>query len=81
LPCSNGIGWSGYTEDDRLRPDNNLGENAIRPVAPGRKNWLYSGHSNGAEPGASCFSLIETARRSSRSHMPVCATSFLSGGV
>jgi len=32
-----------YTEDGRLRPDNNMAENAIRPFVIGRKNWLFSG--------------------------------------
>ena len=27
--------------DGRLKIDNNLGENAIRPIALGRKNWLF----------------------------------------
>ena len=53
-----------YTEDGRLRPDNNLVENAIRPIALGRKNWLFAGHPNGARAGALFFSLIETAKRS-----------------
>jgi hypothetical protein len=30
-------------EDGRLKPDNNLVENAIRPFVVGRKNWLFSG--------------------------------------
>jgi len=51
-----------YTLDGRLRPDNNLIENAIRPIALGRKNWLFAGHPNGARAGALFFSLIETAK-------------------
>jgi transposase len=51
-----------YTQDGRLRPDNNLVENAIRPIALGRKNWLFAGHPNGAKAGALFFSLIETAK-------------------
>jgi len=34
-----------YLEDGRLHPDNNLAENASRPFAVGRKNWLFSGPS------------------------------------
>lgn len=30
-----------YVEDGRLRMDNNLTENAIRPFVIGRKNWLF----------------------------------------
>lgn len=51
-----------YTQDGRLRPDNNLIENTIRPIALGRKNWLFAGHPNGARAGALFFSLIETAK-------------------
>lgn len=52
-----------YTLDGRLRPDNNLVENAIRPFALGRKNWLFSGHPNGAKAGALFYSLVETAKK------------------
>ncbi len=52
-----------YTYDGHLRPDNNLLENAIRPIALGRKNWLFAGHPNGAKAGALFFSLVETAKR------------------
>jgi len=51
-----------YIEDGRLRPDNNLAENAIRPFVVGRKNWLFSGHPNGAAASAAIYSLIETAK-------------------
>lgn len=51
-----------YVEDGRIRPDNNLVENAIRPFALGRKNWLFAGHPSGAKAGALFFSLIETAK-------------------
>ncbi|MHB8483352.1 MAG: IS66 family transposase [Nitrospiria bacterium] len=51
-----------YTEDGRLRPDNNLAENAIRPFVVGRKNWLFSGSPRGAEASAAIYSLIETAK-------------------
>lgn len=52
----------GYLQDGRLRPDNNLAENAIRPFAIGRKNWLFSGHPRGADASAALYSLIETAK-------------------
>lgn len=51
-----------YTEDGRLRPDNNLAENAIRPFVVGRKNWLFAGHPRGARASATIYSLIETAK-------------------
>ena len=55
----------GYLEDGRIRPDNNLAENAIRPFVVGRKNWLFSGHPNGAKASAILYSLIETAKANS----------------
>ena len=54
-----------YIEDGRIRPDNNLAENAIRPFVVGRKNWLFSGHPRGARASAALYSLIETAKANS----------------
>jgi len=51
-----------YLEDGRLRPDNNLAENAIRPFVIGRKNWLFSGSPAGAHASATLYSLVETAK-------------------
>ena len=51
-----------YVEDGRLRPDNNLVENAIRPYVVGRKNWLFAGSPDGAMASATFFTLIETAK-------------------
>ncbi len=51
-----------YLEDGRLRPDNNLVENAIRPSVVGRKNWLFAGSPDGAKASATFFTLIETAK-------------------
>ena len=51
-----------YLEDGRLNIDNNLVENAIRPFAIGRKNWLFSDTQHGARASANLYSLIETAK-------------------
>ncbi len=51
-----------YIENGRLKPDNNVAENAIRPFVLGRKNWLFAGAPNGADASAAFFSLIETAK-------------------
>ena len=51
-----------YLDDGRLRPDNNLTENAIRPFVVGRKNWLFSGKPEGAKASAAFYSIIETAK-------------------
>ena len=50
-----------YSQDDRLNIDNNLIENAIRPFAIGRKNWLFSQSTQGAETSANRYNVIETA--------------------
>ena len=51
-----------YLEDGRLHIDNNLVENAIRPFALGRKNWLFAGAVSGAHASAAWYSLTESAR-------------------
>ena len=51
-----------YIDDGRLHIDNNLVENAIRPFALGRKNWLFSNTVKGAKASANLYSLIETAK-------------------
>lgn len=51
-----------YIKDGRVEIDNNLIENAIRPFALGRKNWLFSGSPAGAKAGAIFYSLIETCK-------------------
>ena len=51
-----------YTRDGRLKIDNNAVENAIRPFAIGRKNWLFSDSQAGAKASANLYSLIETAK-------------------
>ena len=42
--------------------DNNLIENAIRPFALGRRNWLFSATPKGATASAWLYSLIESAK-------------------
>ena len=50
-----------YMDNPQLTPDNNIVENAIRPFAIGRKNWLFSGSPRGARASATMYSLVETA--------------------
>lgn len=45
-----------------LTPDNNSVENAIRPFAVGRKNWLFSNTPRGAASSAVMYSLVESAK-------------------
>ena len=51
-----------YTTDARLKIDNNLVENAIRPVAIGRKNYLFAGSHNGSRRAAMLYSFFGTCR-------------------
>jgi len=47
-----------YTEDGRFRIDNNLIENSIRPVALGRKNYLFAGSHQAAQQAAMIYSFL-----------------------
>jgi transposase len=51
-----------YTKDPFARLDNNVAERAVRPLAIGRKNWLFFGSPNGGQAGAILFSLVQTCR-------------------
>jgi len=51
-----------YADDGRLEIDNNAAERAIRPLALGRKNYLFAGSDKGGERAAAIYSLICTAR-------------------
>jgi transposase len=51
-----------YTADAFARLDNNVAERAVRPLAIGRKNWLFFGSAEGGEAGAILFSLVQTCR-------------------
>ncbi len=52
-----------YVENPQYNISNILIENAIRPFALGRKNWLFSASVDGAKASAMYFSLIETAKK------------------
>ena len=49
---------SRYHLDGRYQIDNNLVENAIRPLALGRKNYLFCGNHDAAENAAIMYSLL-----------------------
>lgn len=51
-----------YLDNGKLELDNNSAERAMRPVALGRKNWLFAGSINGGNALAVAFTLIETAK-------------------
>jgi transposase len=52
-----------FLEDGRVPIHNNACENAIRPVAVGRRNWLFAGSERGGQAAATIYSLIESCRR------------------
>ena len=47
-----------YHLDGRYLPDNNLIENSIRPIAIGRKNYLFCGNDDAAEDAAIVYTLM-----------------------
>lgn len=51
-----------YVEDGRLSIDNNPAEQALRPFAVGRKNWLFFGNDHGGRTAAILMSLLMTAK-------------------
>lgn len=51
-----------YTKHAFARLDNNVAERAIRPLAIGRKNWLFFGSEDGGEAAAILLSLVQTCR-------------------
>ena len=52
-----------YLKDGSLEIDNNLAENAIRPIALGRKNYLFAGSARGAERAAMFYSFLGTCKK------------------
>lgn len=52
-----------YLSDGRLQIDNNGVENAIRPTALGKKNWLFFGAPKAGERSAILYSLLESCKR------------------
>jgi hypothetical protein len=52
-----------YVTDGDLDIDNNAGENALRRIAIGRKNWLFAGSDNGGHTAAVLFSFMATCQR------------------
>ena len=51
-----------FLENGDVPIDNNRAENAIRPFAVGRRNWLFSNTANGAKASAVLYSIISTAQ-------------------
>lgn|SRR5690554_1443724 len=56
-------GLSAYLYDGKLQIDNNLVENAIRPVALGRKNYLFAGSHEAAQRAAMIYSFLAICKK------------------
>ena len=52
-----------YADTGHIEIDNNLVENAIRPTAIGKKNWLFFGSPDSGWQSAVIFSILETCRK------------------
>jgi hypothetical protein len=55
--------WQVYLKDGRLEIDNNLLENAIRPSAVGKKNYLFIGHPDAGWRSAVIYSVVVSCKR------------------
>ncbi len=51
-----------FLGDAQVPIDNNWVENQIRPVALGRKNWLFAGSLRAGQRAAAVMSLIQSAK-------------------
>jgi transposase len=52
-----------HVEHGQTRLDNNLVENAVRPTAVGKKNWLFVGHPGAGQRSAILYSVIVSCLR------------------
>ena len=52
-----------FVDDGLLEIDNNLIENAIRPSAIGKRNWLFIGHPEAGDRSAVIYTLLGSCRR------------------
>ena len=64
--------WKGlcaYAQHGQIEIDNNLVENAIRPLAIGRKNYLFAGSHEAAEMTAAMYSFMSTCKKNNVNEM------------
>ena len=54
---------SRYVEEGCIEIDNNLTENAIRPIALGRRNYLFAGSHEAAQRAAVIYSMLATCKK------------------
>src|SRR3546814_13316691 len=51
-----------YIGEGMAEIDHNIAERAIRPIAIGRKNWLFAGSKAGGERAPALYYVLETAK-------------------
>ncbi len=51
-----------FLSNPQLKPDNGASERALRPLAIGRRNWMFAGSQNGGDATAVLLSLIQSCR-------------------
>ena len=59
-------GWEAlcrYSQDGDFNIDNNIAEQLMRPIAIGRKNWLFFGSDNGGRTAAILLTITQSAKR------------------
>lgn len=61
-----------FLDHPEVPPDNQFAEQAIRPFAIGRKNWLFAGSPSGAKASAVLYSLAETANANGLNQYEYC---------
>jgi len=59
---SNWAALNRFTEAGYLSIDNNASERAVKPIALGRKNWLFAGSEGGGRTAAILFSIASTCK-------------------
>ncbi len=59
-----------FLEDGRIPLDTNLVERLLRPVAVGRKGYLFFGSQNGGRTAATLYSIVQSARRNNVDVLP-----------
>lgn len=51
-----------FLTDGKIEIDNNIAENAMRPIALGRKNYLFAGSDNGGKTAANIYTITESCK-------------------
>lgn len=62
-------GLSAYALHGQMEIDNNLVENAVRPLAIGRKNYLFAGSHNVAEMTAAMYSFMASCKKTTSTNL------------